>query len=128
MPDGKVRRLRVMFVCGRNQWRSPTAEAMYRNDPRLEVRSAGVSPKARRRFSGSDLDWADVIFVMERDHKRRIADAFPGHEKLACIHCLDIPDDFQFMQPDLTEWLDASVEPLIEAALASIGDNASHDL
>ena len=31
----------VLFVCGRNQWRSPTAARIYANDQRIEVRSAG---------------------------------------------------------------------------------------
>ncbi|MBL9174848.1 MAG: hypothetical protein JNL10_15025, partial [Verrucomicrobiales bacterium] len=59
-------RLRVLFVCSMNQWRSPTAEALYRNDARLEVRSAGVRIGARRRITQEDLEWADWIFVMER--------------------------------------------------------------
>ena len=46
-------RLRVLFVCAMNRWRSPTAEAMYRNDPRVAVRSAGVRQGARRPLSGS---------------------------------------------------------------------------
>ena len=65
-------RLRVLFVCSFNQWRSPTAERLFRDDPRCEARSAGVSPRARRRVGPQDLDWADLVFVMESSHRDRI--------------------------------------------------------
>ena len=64
------RRPKILFLCGRNQWRSPTAEALYRNDPRVEVRSAGLSPEARRRVTARDLAWADLVLTMERSHAR----------------------------------------------------------
>ena len=63
------RRLKVLFVCAMNRQRSVTAERIYRNDARLDVRSAGVRSEARRRVSEKDLLWADVVFVMEREHK-----------------------------------------------------------
>jgi len=61
--------LKVLFVCAMNKKRSPTAEQIYKNDARLEVRSAGVRSEAKRRISEQDLKWADVVFVMERTHK-----------------------------------------------------------
>jgi predicted protein tyrosine phosphatase len=51
-------RLRILFVCALNKWRSPTAEALYRSDPRLEVRSAGVRSNAKHRISVADIEWA----------------------------------------------------------------------
>ena len=69
--------LKLLFLCSRNQWRSPTAEALYQNDPRVEVQSAGLSPSARRRVTEKLLLWADLILVMETEHKRRLADRFP---------------------------------------------------
>ena len=41
-------RLNVLFVCSRNQWRSPTAEQVWRRHPRVNARSAGTSGSARR--------------------------------------------------------------------------------
>ncbi|MDB6071323.1 MAG: low molecular weight phosphotyrosine protein phosphatase, partial [Verrucomicrobiales bacterium] len=63
---------RVLFVCGKNQWRSPTAEAVYRQDPRMEVRSAGVAGEARRKVTARDLEWALIIFTMEPKHGARL--------------------------------------------------------
>jgi len=104
------RRLKVLFVCAQNKRRSATAERLYRNDSRLEVRSAGVRPEARRRVSEGDLRWADVVFAMEREHKRWIVERFAGLE-LPSIDVLEIPDDYEFMAPPLLELLRAMLEP-----------------
>ncbi|MBL9172498.1 MAG: hypothetical protein JNL10_03090, partial [Verrucomicrobiales bacterium] len=97
--------------------RSPTAEALYRNDARLEVRSAGVRIGARRRITQEDLEWADWIFVMEREHLRRINESFPGLP-LPRISILEIPDEFRFMDPELQKLLREAIDPELEAALS----------
>lgn len=109
--------LRILFVCAMNQWRSPTAEAMYRQDPRLEVRSAGVRAEARRRLSDADIEWADAIFVMEHQQKSRIQERFRG-ESLPPVIVLDIPDDYTYLDPELQRLLHAAIEPEIETLLA----------
>lgn len=58
---------RVLFVCLANMYRSPLAEALYKNDPRYEVRSAGVASYARRLLTKQDLEWADIVFVMDEE-------------------------------------------------------------
>jgi predicted protein tyrosine phosphatase len=116
-------RLRVLFVCAKNQWRSPTAEHLYRDDPRLEVRSAGVRAGARRRLHEDDLRWADLLFVMEREHKQWIAMHFHGLG-LPPIVVLDIPDNYQYMDPELQELLRLSIGPELDSRLASEEKNA----
>jgi predicted protein tyrosine phosphatase len=106
--------MKLLFLCSRNQWRSPTAEAVYQNDPRVEVRSAGVSASARRRVSESLLRWADLVLVMESAHKRKLREDFPEVFQDLRIEVLDIPDDYEFMDPALIELIQASVEPLLE--------------
>ncbi len=103
-------RLRVLFVCGRNQWRSPTAERIHRDDPRVEVRSAGVSAGAKRRVSAKDLAWADLALVMERGHRSRIREQFRKEPDFPPIESLDIPDEFEFMDPELIRLLREGVE------------------
>ena len=111
------RRLRILFVCAMNKERSVTAERLYRNDARLEVRSAGVRSEANRRVSEADLKWADVVFVMEREHKQWIAMRFENLE-LPRIDVLDVPDDFEVMDPQLQEMLKSLLDPEIEHLLA----------
>ncbi|MDB5089430.1 MAG: protein tyrosine phosphatase [Mucilaginibacter sp.] len=59
----------LLFICSKNQWRSPTAEMLFKNHALHKARSAGTSDKARIKVNQKLLDWADVIFVMERKHK-----------------------------------------------------------
>jgi len=100
-----------LFVCGQNKKRSPTAERIFRHLPHIAVRSCGVSPKARRRLTEADLNWADTVWVMEARHRQRIEAEFP--EAAHGMHCvtLDIPDEHEFMDPDLIAELKAEVGP-----------------
>ena len=62
----------ILVVCGRNKKRSRTAEFIFKNDNRFNVRSAGLSPKSDRKISESDLNWADLVFVMEAEQRAKI--------------------------------------------------------
>lgn len=106
-------KLNILFICSRNQWRSPTAEQVFRHHPVLNVRAAGTSASARRQVGEADLVWADVILVMESKHRSRLmqdhAALLAGKE----LHVLDIPDDYRFMDPELVELLQTAVPPLL---------------
>ena len=118
------RRLRVLFVCAMNKQRSATAERVYQNDSRIEVRSAGVRSDANRRVSEADLRWADVVFAMEREHKSWLSTRFQDFE-LPPIEVLDIPDEYGFMDPHLQEMLRMMLDPEIDSLLAeAINTNA----
>lgn len=93
-----------------NKQRSVTAARIYRNDARLEVRSAGVRSEALRRVSEADLKWADVVFVMEQEHKLWITMRFEELE-LPKIDVLDIPDEFDLMDPELQHTLKSMLDP-----------------
>jgi predicted protein tyrosine phosphatase len=103
----------VLFVCSRNQWRSPTAERLWRDSPRLNVRSAGTSSSARRVVSAGDLQWADVILVMETRHRDQLRERFGRDLRGVRIEVLDIPDDFKFLAPELVELLRLRVGDLL---------------
>jgi predicted protein tyrosine phosphatase len=106
-------RLKVLFVCSRNQWRSPTAEQLWRKHPKLLTRSGGTSPNARHSVSIEDVRWADVIFVMEEKHKSRLAAEFTRLLTNKSIHVLDIPDEYKFMDPELIDMLEQSVNGIL---------------
>ena len=107
-----MNRLNILFVCSKNQWRSPTAEAIYRQDTRFNVRSAGTNSSARKRVSERDINWADLILVMENKHKKRITSEY-NHLDLPKIIVLDIPDDYQYMDEELISILETSVEDIL---------------
>jgi predicted protein tyrosine phosphatase len=97
-----------LFVCSQNRWRSLTAEMIFRNDPRFEVRSAGTSRGARHVISGKDIDWADTIICMEDRHKEIIQHHFKN-QPLPPLLVLDIPSSLKYMDPELIELLQEKV-------------------
>jgi len=106
--------MNLLFVCSRNQWRSPTAEAIYKNHPQLMARSAGTEPSARIKLSAKMIHWADIIFVMEKKHKERLLNKFPIDSQQKQIIILDIPDEYKFMDTELIEEIQTRVKPYIE--------------
>ena len=106
--------MNILFVCSRNQWRSPTAEQHFRRHPVVNARSAGTSPRARHTVSIDDVRWADVICVMEQKHKNRILATFSRAARDSKIVVLDIPDDYRYMDPELVDLIDDAVQPIIE--------------
>lgn len=100
---------RLLFVCSRNQWRSPTAERVWRGYPGVEVRSAGTSEQARRRVTLADVEWADLVLVMEKKHRARLRAEFGPALDDKEIHVLDIPDEYQFMDQELVSELKRAV-------------------
>ena len=82
----------------RNQWRSPTAKAIYRDDARVSVLSRGTANAAVRPIRENDLKWADLVLVMEQKHRSRLLAGFPNLTKSLTVYVLDIPDDYGYME------------------------------
>jgi len=93
----------LLFICSKNQWRSPTAELLFKNHPEHTAFSAGTSDKARIRVNQKMIDRADVVFVMERRHKQLLKQRFELTSKQIIV--LDIEDNYQFNAPELVEIL-----------------------
>ncbi len=94
----------ILVVCGRNKKRSRTAEYIFKNDSRFNIRSVGLSPKSNRKISEKDLDWADLIFVMETGQRAKIWGLY-RHMELPQIEILNIEDDYEFLNEELIELL-----------------------
>jgi predicted protein tyrosine phosphatase len=106
--------MNILFVCSRNQWRSPTAEEIYKNTDGLQVRSAGTEPSARIKLNAKTIAWADVIFVMEKKHKQRMQEKFSDELQDKEIIILDIPDEYQFMDTELIEEIKTKVDSFLQ--------------
>ncbi|MDQ0475033.1 low molecular weight protein tyrosine phosphatase family protein [Labrys wisconsinensis] len=100
---------RVLFVCSQNRLRSPTAEQIFSQRPDLEVESAGTNHDADTPLTAELVAWADLIFVMERAHRDKLQRRFQRSLKGKRVICLDIPDDYEFMDPGLVRLLEAKV-------------------
>lgn len=94
----------ILVVCGRNKRRSRTAEYIFKNDDRFNIRSAGLSPKSDRKISEKDLNWADLVLVMETRQRAKVCELYKYLE-LPDIEILNIQDDYEFMDEELIEML-----------------------
>jgi protein-tyrosine phosphatase len=106
--------MNILFVCSRNKWRSPTAEAIYRNSKEHTAKSAGTEPSARIKLTAKLVAWADIIFAMEKRHKQRMMERFPSETEGKEIVVLDIPDEYQYMDEELVEAIKLSVGPYLD--------------
>jgi predicted protein tyrosine phosphatase len=114
VPSRRVRK--VLFVCHLNRVRSATAERLFCKRPDLDVRSAGTSCDAMVQVNARMLDWADVVITMDEGQRHALQEMFPQHPALAQLVCLQIPDEFTFLQPELVMLLEERVTPLVAPA------------
>lgn len=106
--------IKLLFICSRNKWRSLTAEKIFQGINGFDVRSAGTESNARIKVTGGHIGWADMIFVMEKKHLRRIKEKFGNMLEDKRIINLDIPDEYTYMDEELIEILKARVSEYIE--------------
>jgi len=97
--------MRLLFVCARNRLRSPTAELVFAAVPGVETDSAGTAPDADNPISPELIAWADVILVMEPTHKAKLTKSFSKSLRNKRLVCLDIRDEYEFMDPKLVRIL-----------------------
>lgn len=107
--------LHVLFICTQNRLRSPTAEQVFAQWDGIETQSAGLGNDADTPVSPELLDWADVVFVMEKVHRSRLSQTFRAHLGGKRVVCLDIPDDYGYMDPELVRILQAKVPRFLRA-------------
>ena len=105
---------KILFVCAQNKIRSHTAEKMFSASQIYHVRSRGVAKDARIKLTEGDIGWADVIFVMEKNHKNIISKKFRE-----CLHgkrivCLFIEDIYEPMEDALIEELRRKLAPYLQ--------------
>ena len=94
---------RLLFVCSQNKLRSRTAEAVYSGYPGIEVDSAGLNHDAVVPVSPEQIEWADLILVMEKSHRNRLSKKFREHLARKRVVVLGIPDEYDYMDPALVE-------------------------
>ena len=99
----------VLFVCSQNRLRSPTAEQIFSSRTDIEVSSAGLDDSCGNPVTPELVECADIIFVMERSHRNKLQKRFKPHLKRARVIVLNIPDDYEFMDPLLVRLLEARV-------------------
>jgi len=77
--------------------RSKTAAEIYKE--KYLTKSAGIY----NNFQEPNLDWADLVIVMEEQQRKEIAEKYPKQYLKKKILCLNIQDIYQYMQKELVE-------------------------
>ena len=108
--------MKVLFLCSRNKRRSLTAEKVFNATNENEVRSAGTEANARIKVTAGMLGWADIIFCMEKKHVRRLNEKYRDVTIGKKIICLNIPDDYDYMDEALIYALKSSVCEYLRSA------------
>jgi predicted protein tyrosine phosphatase len=93
--------MRALFLCSRNRLRSPTAEQVFFVLARCRDRFGRLGARCGDTLEIEQIRWADVLFVMERKHKTKLTKKFGRYLNGKRIVCLDIPDKYDFMDPEL---------------------------
>jgi predicted protein tyrosine phosphatase len=110
---------RVLFVCSQNRLRSPTAEQVFSAYEGIECMSAGTNRDANNPLTAELVEWADIIFVMEKTHRNKLAARFGPLLMNKRVVCLDIPDEYEFMNPELVRILETRVPRFVSCARSS---------
>ena len=98
---------KVVFICSQNKLRSPTAEAIYKTTPGLDVISRGTDASANEPLTAEAIEWADMLVVMEKHHRNKIQKKFKAAASGKRLIVLDIPDEYEFMDPVLVNLIKA---------------------
>ena len=95
----------VLFLCSQNRLRSLTAESILSDISGFDVQSAGLNNDATTPLTPELVEWADYIFVMEKSHRNKLQKNFRRHLNKQRVICLDIPDEYEYMDDGLIELL-----------------------
>ena len=109
----------ILFICSQNRLRSPTAEQVFSSRADIECLSAGLNNDAENPVTPELIEWADIIFVMEKAHRNKLSAKFKKYLANKRIICLDIPDEYEFMDPILVRLLKARVARFLPVTQAS---------
>lgn len=101
--------MNLLFVCSENRLRSPTGEEIFSKYEGVNAIGAGTNNDADTNVSGDLIEWADIIFVMEKSHRNKVSKKFKELLRDKKLICLDIPDNYDRMDPELVRLLENRV-------------------
>jgi len=104
---------KLLFVCSENRLRSPTAEAVFTEYEGVEAIGAGTISDAETPVSGDLIEWSDIVLVMEKSHRNKISKKYKALLKAKRLVVLDIPDNYECMQPELIRLLKVKVSKVV---------------
>ena len=100
--------MKILFICNQNLNRSKIAEELFKG--RFETKSAGLYNE--KPVTEKQLSWADVVVVMEDLQREEVARRFPKQYMQKRILSLNIPDVYNYNQPELVNMLKSKINKL----------------
>lgn len=107
-----IRVWNLLFVSDDDDVRSRVAKKIARQFYYSEVDSSGIFAEAQNPLSKDTIEWADLIFAMEENHRRAILEIDARSDSKIIV--LDIPNQFVEASPELENMLARKIEPYIE--------------
>lgn len=101
--------MNLLFVCSENRLRSPTGEEVFAKYDGINSIGCGTNSDAETVVSGDLIEWCDIVFVMEKTHRNKVSKKFKDLLKDKKLVCLDIPDNYDRMDPVLIRILENRV-------------------
>jgi len=105
---------KILFICSANKDRSRTAEDYFsETNPNCVFDSAGTNQKLCNQLGTSyiqenQLEWADLIYVMELKHHDAIKSLF-GNKYSSKVTVLGIKDVYKYGSRDLKDLLQSKL-------------------
>lgn len=100
----------VLCVCSAGLLRSPSMTVVLQAEPfNKNCRAAGTEDYALVRISEALIKWADQIVVADsytEQRVRQICEELGIDDSLEDIINLDIPDEYEYRNPELMEMID----------------------
>jgi predicted protein tyrosine phosphatase len=79
----------------------------------VDVHSTGTAPDAECPINADLVDWADELYVMEARQRKLLQQRFGSALVKKRVVCLDVPDRYGYMQPELIELLQNKMAPYL---------------
>ena len=100
--------MKILFICTLGIQRSRTAADLFKDKYETKYKGVFGSDPPKK----EDIEWADAIIVMEKEHEIELKKQFPNLTKK--IICLDIPDMYYYNDPELREILKRKVNDVFK--------------
>ncbi|MDD5651305.1 MAG: phosphotyrosine protein phosphatase [Candidatus Nanoarchaeia archaeon] len=105
--------MKILFICNQNKNRSKTAEELFRN--KFETKSAGLYNT--KPLNEKELEWANLVVVMEDNQRSEIANRFPNSYLKKQIISLNIPDIYSYNQKELIDILQTKLNEVMNLTI-----------
>ena len=87
---------------------------MFSSYENVEAIGAGTNKDSENPITGDLIRWADVILVMEKTHRSKISKKYRAQLSGKRLCVLEIPDNFEYMDPRLVQLLKAKVPRYVQ--------------